>query len=135
MLACDTHVNPQSSSVGLQTQAPELLVTLAIAVRTVSYVMAYEKRGAVPTSTRRGSTARRRAARSRETGPGSRATRIGKVRKAFWLDPRLLDEARASLGASSEREAVEMALDLVRFRKELVRGSRALRRLGLSRID
>ena len=66
---------------------------------------------------------------------GARATRIGKVRKAFWLDPRLLDEARASLGASSEREAVEMALDLVSFRKELVRGTRALHGMKLSRID
>ena len=66
---------------------------------------------------------------------GPRATRIGKVRKAFWLDPRLLEEARASLGASSEREAVEMALDLVSFRKELVRGTRALLGLKLSRID
>jgi hypothetical protein len=57
------------------------------------------------------------------------------VRKAFWLDPRLLDEARASLGASSEREAVEIALDLVAFRKELVQGARALRGLTLSRVD
>ena len=64
-----------------------------------------------------------------------RATRIGKVRKAFWLDPRLLDEARASLGASSERETVELALDLVAFRNELARGARVLRRLALSRID
>ena len=60
---------------------------------------------------------------------------MGKVRKAFWLDPRLLDEAKASLGASSEREAVEMALALVGFRKELARGARALRGLALSRID
>ena len=65
----------------------------------------------------------------------TRTSRVGKVRKAFWLDPRLLDEARVSLGASSEREAVEMALDLVSFRKELVRATRALRGLTLSRID
>jgi hypothetical protein len=57
------------------------------------------------------------------------------VRKAFWLDPSLLAEAKASLGAASEREAVEMALNLVTFRRELVRGTRALRRLELSRID
>jgi len=57
------------------------------------------------------------------------------VRKAFWLDPRLLDKARASLGASSEREAVEIALDLVGFRKDLMKGVRALRGLTLSRID
>ena len=60
---------------------------------------------------------------------------MGKVRKAFWLDPQLLDDARASLGASSEREAVEMALDLVGFRNELARGARALRGLTLSRLD
>jgi hypothetical protein len=66
---------------------------------------------------------------------GGRAPRIGKVRKAFWLDPRLLEEARVALGAASEREAVEMALDLVSFRKELARGARALRGLTLSRID
>jgi hypothetical protein len=69
------------------------------------------------------------------TTSAARATRIGKVRKAFWLDPRLLDEARTSLGTSSERETVEMALDLVRFRTELAQGARALRRLTLSRID
>jgi hypothetical protein len=57
------------------------------------------------------------------------------VRKALWLDPRLLDRARTSLGASSEREAVEMALDLACFTKELVRGARALAGLKLSRID
>ena len=73
--------------------------------------------------------------RARVTSSGARATQIGKVRKAFWLDPRLLEEARASLGASSEREAVEMALDLVGFRKELVRGTGALRGLTLLRID
>jgi Arc/MetJ family transcription regulator len=63
-----------------------------------------------------------------------RATRVGKVRKAFWLDPRLLAEARVSLGASTEREAVEMALDLVGFRRDLSLGARALRGLTLSRI-
>ena len=83
---------------------------------------------------------KRRANRSRTTRTGAassaqRASRVGKVRKAFWLDPRLLDEARESLGASNEREAVEMALDLVAFRKDLVRGARALRGLALSRID
>jgi Arc/MetJ family transcription regulator len=61
--------------------------------------------------------------------------RTGKVRKAFWLDPRLLAEARESLGAASEREAVEIALDLVGFRKELTESARALRRLIVSRVD
>jgi hypothetical protein len=88
------------------------------------------------TPTRRDSSTNvRRSARVRTTGAAPRATRLGKVRKAFWLDPRLLDEARASLGGASEREAVEMALDLVTFRRELVRGARALRGLRLSRLD
>jgi hypothetical protein len=59
----------------------------------------------------------------------------GKVRKEFWLDPRLLRESQDYLGASSECEAVEMALDLVVFSKELARGARTLRKLSLSRID
>ena len=67
--------------------------------------------------------------------PGMKSPREGKVRKEFWLDPRLLREAQSYLGASTEREAVEMALDLVAFRKELGRGAQTLRRLTLSRID
>ena len=67
--------------------------------------------------------------------PGVSASRQGKVRKEFWLNPRLLREAQETLGAANEREAVEMALDLVAFRKELANGSRALRKLALSRID
>jgi hypothetical protein len=46
-----------------------------------------------------------------------------------------LDEARAVLGTSSERETVEVALDLVGFRNELGQGARALRGLTLSRVD
>ena len=52
---------------------------------------------------------------SKPTGFGRAGLTRGKVRKAFWLDPRLLEEARAALGATTEREAVEMALDLVGF--------------------
>ncbi len=65
----------------------------------------------------------------------ARSSRNGKVRKAFWLDPVLLDDARKTLGASSERAAVEMALDLVGFRKELTDSAPALRRLAISRLD
>jgi hypothetical protein len=82
------------------------------------------------------------AKRVRENTPGSRFvpaaktfSREGKVRKEFWLDPGLLREAQEYLGASTERETVEMALDLVAFRKELSQGARVLRRLPLSRID
>lgn len=66
---------------------------------------------------------------------GRRAAHEGKVRKEFWLDPRVLAEAQAALGAATERETVELALDLVAFRRELVDGARALRGLDLARLD
>ena len=82
------------------------------------------------------------AKRVRQPSSGSRFvptaktfSRVGKVRKEFWLDPELLREAQEYLGASTERETVEMALDLVAFRKELSQSARVLRRLPLSRID
>lgn len=67
--------------------------------------------------------------------PSVSPSREGKVRKEFWLNPELLREAQEYLGAANEREAVEMALDLVAFRKELARGSQTIRKLTLSRID
>jgi len=51
------------------------------------------------------------------------------------LNPSLLRRAQRDLGAATEREAVEMALTLVSFRRELRNGVRALRKLKLSRID
>jgi hypothetical protein len=73
--------------------------------------------------------------RTSKKAPATRATRAGKVRKEFWLNPELLSRARRDLGAATEREAVEMALDLVDFRRELRAGARALRGLPLSRVD
>lgn len=64
-----------------------------------------------------------------------RAVREGKVRKEFWLDPDLLAEAQDVLGTTTERETVEVALDLVAFRGELVAGARALRGMKLRRLD
>lgn len=75
------------------------------------------------------------ATRPRRVAGGRRAAHEGKVRKEFWLDPQLLAEAQAALGAGSERETVELALDLVAFRGELIAGARALRGLDLARID
>jgi Arc/MetJ family transcription regulator len=74
-------------------------------------------------------------AHPRRAPAGRRAAHEGKVRKEFWLDPQVLAEAQAALGAATERETVELALDLVAFRGELVAGARALRGLKLSRID
>jgi len=51
------------------------------------------------------------------------------------LNPSLLRRAQKDLGAATERETVEMALNLVTFRRELGDGIRALRGLNLSRID
>lgn len=65
---------------------------------------------------------------------GRRAAHEGKVRKEFWLDPHVLADAQAALGAATERETVELALDLVAFRRELVDGARALRGLDLARL-
>jgi len=75
------------------------------------------------------------APRARGTSATRRAAHEGKVRKEFWLDPRVLAEAQAALGAATERETVERALDLVAFRSELVAGARALRGLELARLD
>jgi hypothetical protein len=63
------------------------------------------------------------------------AVREGMVRKEFWLNPEQLNEARAILGVATERETVEIALDMVAMRGELVRGVRALKGLKLGRID
>lgn len=72
------------------------------------------------------------------TKPAARLTRPsrkGKVRKEFWLDPRALRRAQTLLGTDTERETVELALDLVAFRQELLEGTRALRGLQFDAAD
>ena len=59
----------------------------------------------------------------------------GKVRREFWLDPEGLRQAQTLLGAETEREAVEMALDLVTFRHEVGHGLESLAGLELDRRD
>ena len=66
---------------------------------------------------------------------GRRAITQGKVRKEFWLDPAALAEAQAFLGTATERDTVELALELVAFRRDLVAGARALRGMRLERLD
>lgn len=63
------------------------------------------------------------------------SSRRGKVRKEFWLDPETLREAQAVLGAETERETVEIALDLVTFRHELESGLQTLEGLDLDARD
>jgi hypothetical protein len=64
-----------------------------------------------------------------------RSTRHGKVRKEFWLDPKALHRAQKLLGAETERETVEVALDLVAFRHELAEGLESLAGLELDRRE
>lgn len=77
----------------------------------------------------------RKAPRAKAKAAGRRALAEGKVRKEFWLDPATLAEAQAFLGTATERETVEVALDLVAFRRDLATGARALRGLRLNRLD
>jgi hypothetical protein len=44
-----------------------------------------------------------------------------------------LRQAKAILGTATERETVELALDLVAFRQEVLAGVRALRGLKIDR--
>jgi Arc/MetJ family transcription regulator len=66
--------------------------------------------------------------------PERRPSREGKVRKEFWLDPETLRRAQKILGTASERETVEVALDMVAFRRELLDGTRALSGLQIDSI-
>ena len=50
-----------------------------------------------------------------------------KTPKTYRLVAAKIARARAILGASSDTAAIEMALDLVSFRSELVEGTRAMR--------
>lgn len=65
----------------------------------------------------------------------TRGVRKNKVRKEFWLDPKLLQTVKEELGVATEREAVEMALDLIVFRKELVKGTHQLTGLHITPLD
>ena len=66
--------------------------------------------------------------------PERRPSREGKVRKEFWLDPEILQRAQKILGTATERETVEVALDMIAFRRELLDGTRALAGLEIDSI-
>jgi hypothetical protein len=66
--------------------------------------------------------------------PARRPTREGKVRKEFWLDPKTLRRAQTILGTATERETVEVALDMIAFRRELLDGVRVLSGLQIDPI-
>jgi hypothetical protein len=72
--------------------------------------------------------------RSRRTGVGTgsraRGARAGWVRKNVVMDQRKLDAARHILGADTETETIDLALDFVAFRREIAEGIVAVRRTG-----
>jgi hypothetical protein len=71
------------------------------------------------------------ARRSGKTGQKrSRGRGEGWVRKNVVMDQRKLDAARRVLGVETETEAIDVALDLVAFRRELVRGLASVRGAG-----
>jgi hypothetical protein len=72
---------------------------------------------------------------TKRSAPKKSASRQGRVRTEFWLDPRALRRAQKLLGAETERETVEIALDLVTFRHEVTEGLESLAGLELDRRD
>lgn len=80
-------------------------------------------------------TARKKPVHRTTKSVSRRAASTGKVRKEFWLDPSALSDAQSFLGTSSERETVEIALELVAFRRDLSIGAKALAGMRLKRID
>ena len=66
-----------------------------------------------------------RAGQKRSRGRGE-----GWVRKNVVMDQRKLDAARRVLGVDTETEAIDAALDLVAFRRQLGQGIAAVRRAG-----
>jgi hypothetical protein len=50
---------------------------------------------------------------------------IRKASRTFRLTPGKVEEAQKILGAPTATEAIETALDMVIFREELIRGTRA----------
>ena len=57
---------------------------------------------------------------------GERRRRTTKVPKSYRLTPSKLAAAQRILGAATETEAIETALDMVVFRQELIDGTAAM---------
>ncbi len=75
-------------------------------------------------------TKERNPVRSSGKASQKRGRGAGWVRKNVVMDQRKLDAARRVLGVQTETETIDVALDLVAFRRELVRGIAAVRRAG-----
>lgn len=58
-----------------------------------------------------------------------------KTPRSYRLSPAKIAAAREVLGASTATAAIEMALDMVIFRKELLDGTRAMHGLEIARYE
>ncbi len=58
--------------------------------------------------------------------PRSEATTTGKVSRTYRLTPEKIAHAQRILGARTATETIETALDMVVFRRDLVRGTAAM---------
>ena len=65
------------------------------------------------------------------------ASRVAETKapKTYRLAAAKIAKARAILGTSSDTATIEMALDLVSFRNELVTGTSAMRGVRIARFD
>lgn len=70
----------------------------------------------------------------KENVGGQAAAAESPRKKNFRLRQSKIDRARAILGAETETETIERALDLVVFRSDLVEGVRAMRATGLVNV-
>jgi hypothetical protein len=66
--------------------------------------------------------------------PGSPTRRRSSRRSATRLDPETLRRAQTILCTATERETVEVALDMIAFRQELLAGTRVLSDLQIDPI-
>lgn len=57
-----------------------------------------------------------------------------KAPKTYRLAARRIAEARKVLGAPSDTAAIEMALDMVKFRDELIAGVKSMRGVRIERF-
>jgi hypothetical protein len=62
----------------------------------------------------------------RSKAPSPPANRPGARRKNLWISQPKLDMAKKELGAATETEAIDRALDLVVFQREVRQGLEAM---------
>jgi hypothetical protein len=76
-----------------------------------------------------------RLRKKRKLSKAPRTISERKAPKTYRLAARQIADARKILGAPSDTAAIEMALDMVTFRAELIAGVRAMRGTRLQPFD